>query len=258
MRRSEAIGVVIVGTAILSGLVWQLVSIEAAKTVAAAGVALTLVASVVVGAASLRAWARLRGGDAVAPRAVEAGPVELRGVARPLAETLSAPRTDDSVESLAYEHVVKVQDQETEERWRTVTDERESVPFVVAGEGGGEVVVDPDGAELVLEPSVEQRSSDRKVTVSRVDAGEEVYVTGEATPAYDLDIRTDGREFAIRAPESRLPEWLRWLRGFPFLVSDASEAAAQRQLLLVGAGTIVAGVLVFGTALFLLVDAGFV
>jgi len=193
------------------------------------------------------AWLRLRGSAATDPGAVDTGPTEIGGVARPLNGTLDPPRSDEDTESLVYEHVVKKKrrdhsDGETREYWETQTNVTETVPFVVEGDGG-DVVVDPEDADLLLEDSYSQRGSQQQEYVRRVDPDEEVYVAGNAVHATSYDGETDGRQYAVERPPTRVPELLRRLYDRPFVVADTAEETAEKRLFW-------AGVKVCGLALF--------
>ena len=199
------------------------------------------------GVGRVRGWLKLRASSATDPGAVDPGPAELEGVARPLNGTLDPPRSDEDTESLVYEHVVKRKrqdhsDGETREYWDTQTNVTETIPFVVEGDGG-DVVVDPEDADLLLEDSYSQQGSQLREYVRRVDPDEEVYVAGNVVHATSYDGETDGRQYAVKRPPTRVPEVLRRLYDRPFVVADAAEATAEKRLFW-------AGVKVCGLALF--------
>lgn len=201
------------------------------------------------GVGRLRAWWRLKGSEATLPGRLDTGAAEVQGTAKPLEETLVSPR--EEVESLAYEHTVKEKhvdhdpDQGTHTEWRTITDETETVPFVIEGDHG-EAVVDPAGATNLLESSVQQRRGDRKIEVNRLDVGEPVYVAGQAVRASDADIPTDGQRHAVKAPETWIPNVFRRLYEEPFVLSDSKEGEAEDRLLWSGVKTLALGVIWLG------------
>ena len=201
------------------------------------------------GVGRLRAWWRLRQSSASAPGSLDTGPVEVEGTAAPLDETLSSPRED--ADSLVYEHTVKEKhvdhdpDQGTQTEWRTIVDETETVPFVVEGEDGS-AVVDPAGTTKLLDPSVERRQGDRRITVSRLDVGEPVYVAGESVTASSSEVRTDGQRRVVREPTTWMPNVLRRLYEAPFVLSDSKEGEAEDRLFWSGVKTSALGVLWLG------------
>ncbi|WP_299266035.1 hypothetical protein [Halorientalis sp.] len=193
------------------------------------------IALLLAGAGRIRAWLRLRGSSAAGPDRVDPGPTEVAGTARPLEETVEPPRADDETESLVYEHIVKKKRRETDEDgtreyWEATTNDTVTVPFVVEG-GNDAVVVDPAGADLLLEDSFSERDSARREYVRRLDPGEAVYVAGEAVHTTEVDGNTDGRQYVIKRPETRVPELLRRVYDQPFVLSDSSEDDAERRLL---------------------------
>ena len=217
-----------------------IVAVTAVAGQAAGGLAVLAVFDIVgialllAGAGRIRAWLRLRGSSAAGPDRVDPGPTEVAGTARPLEETVEPPRADDGTESLVYEHIVEKKRRETDEdgtreHWEATTNDTVTVPFVVEGEDGA-VVVDPAGADLLLEDSFSERRSARREYVRRLDPGEEVYVAGEAVHATGVDGNTDGQQYAIKRPETRAPELLRRVYDQPFVLSDSSEDDAEKRL----------------------------
>ena len=99
---------------------------------------------------------------------------------------------------------------------------------------------------VLLETSVEHGSGDISGEVSRLDTGEEVFVTGELTQSYELDIPTDGRQYGVTGPSGSLPQFLERVVGAPFLVSDRSQTSLARRLLFRGVAALVGVVLVCG------------
>lgn len=212
------------------------------------------------GVGRIRAWLRLRGSSSSDPGAVDPGPVEIEGVARPLETTIDPPHADDGVDSLIYERVVKKKRREhdddgTREYWDTTTNDTETLPFVVAGDSG-EVVIDPEGADLLLEDSYSHHGSDYREYVRRLDAGEEVYVAGEAVHATSYSGETDGKQYVVERPSTRVPEALRRLYDRPFLVADSAEETAVKRLFRAGAK--VCGLALFYNVIYVPLLLGFV
>ncbi len=206
--------------------------------------------AILVGAVGrFRAWWQLRGSEANAPGRLDTGHREVQGTAKPLDETLTSPR--EGVECLVYEH--KIEEREidhdpdggTQRRWRTVTDETHTAPFVIEGEHEG-VVVNPEGATNLLETSVSDRSGDNRTTINRLDVGEPVYVAGEAVRAGEAAVPTDGQRHVVRGPSTWGPNALRRLYEAPFVISDAKEGTAERRLLYSGLKTLALAVLWLG------------
>jgi len=208
---------------------------------------------VLASAGRTRAWLRLRGSSATDPGTVNPGPVEVTGTAWPLdsRDTLTPPRADEGAESLVYEHAIQKKrrssDPDEPDRWKTTTNTSEGVVFAVEGDAG-EVVVDPTGADLLLDDSYTAENSARREYVRRLDPGEQVYVAGEAVSATGFDGPTDGRRYGIERPSTRVPEVLRRVYDQPFVVSDTSEEGAQRQLL--ANGLKIAGLALFYNVLY--------
>lgn len=208
---------------------------DGALVVVLFGLAAGVVVFTAAAVGRILAWFRLRDAEAVAPTQVDSGPVEVEGTAEPLGETLDSPRSGDNTESLAYEHIVKQKEYRSTEDggqqvWETKKNETQTTPFLVTdGEDG--VVVRPEDADLLLSESYEDRGSQRREYVRRLDAGEDVYVAGEAVPATAVDGRTDGREYVLRRPTTWVPTVLQRLYDRPFVVSDSVEDEAERRLL---------------------------
>jgi hypothetical protein len=196
-----------------------------------------------------RAWWRLKSSGANAPGRLNTGHTEVEGTARPLEKTLTSPHEEAAC--LVYEH--KIEEREidhdpdggTQRRWRTVTDETHTVPFILEGEYE-EAVVDPAGATNLLETSVSTRSGDRRTTITRLDVGEPVYVAGEAVRADEADVSADGQPHVVRGPSTWVPNALRRLYEEPFVISDAKEGTAERRMLWGGVKTLGVAVLWLG------------
>lgn len=206
------------------------------------------------GAGGLAVWQRLQSTPSAAAYEISPGPIELDGRAAIFRKSLSAPFADD-VRTLGYEYRIERYEGD-DTGWRTIDSGSKFVPFVVTVDGL-EVVVDPAGADFLLSddarveldrdeaPSgalaefvadndgVEGDGTDLsgsryRFTVGRLDPGEQVYVTGRLVGSYDADLRTDSQQYVIEQSERSLTERLR--SPAPFLITDAGEALALRQV----------------------------
>lgn len=193
------------------------------------------VVAILSGVGRLRAWLRLRGAEAETPGAINPGHREVEGTTRALDRTLDSP--EEQADCVAYHHVVKEKERRPdpdgdgmETEWETRINDKQSVPFVVASDGG-EVVVDPEDATYLLETSVSERHGDRKITVERLDVGEPAYVAGQVVPARDSSVATDGHRYVVESPTTWVPSVFRRLYDQPFVLSDANEAEAEKRLL---------------------------
>ncbi|GAB3041887.1 E3 ubiquitin ligase family protein [Natronobiforma cellulositropha] len=193
------------------------------------------------GSQSLRAWNYVRAGEPItvheATRA--SGPVEIEGTVRPHEEPLESPF--HGVDCVAYSYTIERRKRGGKNRssgWRTVESGSERRPFVLE-DGRETAYVDPEGATLSLEshrtrsiPNQQRARSitgvatsvfggRRRYTEKRLEVGESVYVFGDAE-AHPREVDAD---VAIEAGDAPV-----------FLVSDASEGATRRRLLLKGLG----------------------
>ncbi|WP_324664134.1 hypothetical protein [Haloarcula sediminis] len=173
------------------------------------------------GVGRLRAWKTLR--DTSAGAVTGPGAVEVEGVAKPHRETIDPPR--ETADSLAYRYEVEERrnqdDDQIGNKWKTVDDGRDSVPFV-AEDGGDELLVDSEGADFLFGEDIHaQPDRERRYKVGRVDVGEQVYVAGEAVPAAEADVTPDGQRYVVTDTRSPLAKKLGGLTGTPFVISDS-------------------------------------
>lgn len=208
-------------------------------------------------------WRRLRRSDAAAAYDLQAGPVELEGTASVFDTTLPAPFRE--AETLVYEYdVERYRPDDDGSDWETVDSGTVGVPFVLTCDGV-EIVVDPTGAELLLErhdridlagdeeptgalarfvrdnEEVTHRAGSltlgpislttgtrHRFTASRLDPGETVYVAGTLTPAYDASLRTDDQQWVVERQPRSLLDRLR--APTPLSIADAGETVAQKRV----------------------------
>jgi hypothetical protein len=232
------------------------------------------------GALSLYRWRVLRADEANQYRGRLDGPIEVEGPAAATEDSDSFTAAVSRTPCLVCE--IEAQKYESSQHggsWNTVESRTTARPFVVESPVG-EIRVEPDGADLVLETEVvaslgrkeeatgytkaffdavgvERRSgsldlgvadvgygSKYRVRESRVDVGESVYVAGEATTDDPTLGGYAGPDAVVRAQRDR--SLADRLFGFPFLVGDGGERAVRRHfrnrgLLLAGIGLLVSG-----------------
>ena len=229
------------------------------------------------GGLSLWRWRVLSADEANQFRAGLDGPLEVEGPANPAGDgdafSAAVSRTDCvlcEIEAQKYEST------QYGGSWATVESRTTIRPFVVASPVG-QIRVEPDGADLVLDPEVvasigrtdeatgatkaffdavgiQRRAgsvdlgvtdvnygSKYRVREARVDVGETVYVAGQATTD-DPRLGGYGGPDAVVRPRQRESLTDR-LFGFPFLVGDGGERGVRRHfrnrgLLLSAAGLV--------------------
>ncbi len=112
--------------------------------------------------------------------AVTGGEVNLAGVAQPKERTLHAP--DTKTETLYYRYHVERRERDSDgnDRWRTVTDRVEKVPFRLVDETGHITVV--PGGSVSIEATLDHRreEGDRRYSEYRIDPGDGVFLFGVA------------------------------------------------------------------------------
>jgi hypothetical protein len=230
------------------------------------------------GVLSLWRWRVLSADEANQYRGRLDGPIEVEGPTAPTEDSGSFTAAVSRTPCLVCE--IEAQRYESSQHggsWTTVESRTTVRPFVVESPVG-EIRVEPDGANLVLEEEVvaslgrkdeatgetkaffdavgvERRSgsldlgvadvgygSKYRVREARVDVDEAVYVAGTATTDDPMLGGYAGPDAVVRArPDRSLPDRL---FGFPFLVGDGGERAIRRHfrnrgLLLTGAGLLV-------------------
>lgn len=256
----------------------------------AAGVFLVGVGITALGLAALRQWLTLARRSAADIHEVREGPTELSGTAE-VHEPYGTVRSGLTGETcLLYEYEAEKYEQSGQHggSWNEVVSGSDGVPFAV-GDGTGRVLVDPDGATTVLEHEYEERldpgdepsetaasffarsdvdrdtrtidigitelqfGDQQRFRERRIHAGEEVYVAGVADrDVGDFDVEFGGPDLVVRShrSDSRVRRYLE----YPFVISDRSEAAAERWLLKRAAGVLAVGLPVTVLAGYLLVS----
>jgi hypothetical protein len=230
----------------------------------------------VTGLLRLRRWWTMRRLDPSGPFSVDPGLQEFEGRAHPTDDTLTPPFTE--AESLVCEYEVERHRHDDDgSDWHTVESDTSSVPFELR-QDGHTVAVDPDGAQQLLstefrvdtaddgdlpasvreyvdqhlggadsiEPSVdvgplELGARRYRFTEKRLDAGEDVYVLGDADRDTGAVPESDAR-LAVTGGEGG---WRERVLGDPFVVADAGEDTAERRQLKRAVGLVLFG-LVFG------------
>lgn len=124
--------------------------------------------------------------------AVTGGEVNLAGVARPGEQLLRSP--DTATETLYYRYMVHQleRDSDGDESWRIVTDQIESVPFLLVDETG-QITVVPGGRVAIDAPRKHsRRHGDLRYSEYRIDSGERMFVFGMAVDgAGSYEVRFD-------------------------------------------------------------------
>jgi hypothetical protein len=200
---------------------------------------------VLAGAGQLKSWNRLKSMSAGA--VTGKGVVEVEGTARPLHETLTSPHWNADSLAFEYEHEERRHDHDMDDggsEWHTEKSITDSVPFVIDS-SSGDVVVDPDGANLLFEQQRERNGRTRH-TARRLDVDEDVYVAGEAIPAHESNVDADGHKYVVTRTDSTVSGSLGSLFGSPFVLSDSGEDEAERRLLKRGLMSIFVGLIVLG------------
>ncbi len=226
------------------------------------------------GLGSLRAWLSLRGSAADAIGTVDPGHAEVAGTAHPTDRTVDLPKGEALAYEYEIEEYESRPDPDGHGRdrtWQTRDSGTVGVPFRVE-DGTGEAVVDPAGATMLFERSdrrtfhggdgsldpefaaflngeygtpneafefdLSKHRGDRlRLTLSRLDLGEDVYVAGEVVDAREADVRADGVGRVVTEPDGGL------LGAVPFVLADSDEDEAERRLLKRGVGRVLIGVL---------------
>lgn len=215
-----------------------------------------------LGVATGRQWFHLRRRSPVDVHEVREGPVEFVG----RAESLEAYGTVQSgltgERCLRYEYEVEeAQQGRYGTTWNEIASGSDGVPFAVSDETGG-VLVDPDGATMVLKREYSERlepgddpseavasflarsdvdrtdgsvdigiteiryGDDQRFREQRIHDGETVYVAGVADRHVgDYDVGFGGPDAVVGASPDR-GQLGRFLSS-PFVVSDRSEGAVQ-------------------------------
>lgn len=230
------------------------------------------------GVLSLWRWRVLSADEANQYRGRLDGPIEVEGPAAPTEDSDSFTAAVSRTPCLVCE--IEAQRYESSQHggnWNTVESRTTVRPFVVESPVG-EIRVEPDGADLVLEDEVvaslgrkdeatgytkaffdavgvKRRSgsldlgvadvgygSKYRVREARVDVDEPVYVAGTATTDDPMLGGYAGPDAVVRAQSDR--SLTDRLFGFPFLVGDGGERAIRRHfrnrgLLLTGVGLLV-------------------
>lgn len=220
------------------------------------GIGLLGVFMLLTGVSRLRSWNTLRSSTAGAVTGT--GMAEIEGEAKPLHETLDPPRhdTDALVYDYSKEEYRPDHDHDDGSDWHTVETDNGRVPFVL-DTGDREVVVDPDGADVLLDEAVDNTGNGIRHRSSRLDVGEPCYTAGTVVRAGDASVDTDGHQYAVEGSDEGFSGGLAGLTGSPFVLSDSGEDAAESKLMKGGLGALAGGVLVTGLgAVFLLVGVG--
>lgn len=236
------------------GAVYGTLQVAGAET--AQMVAVGIVAALVVGAmlwqvgkgvGAFRASWRLTRSSPVEPDRVRPGAVATVGTVGRLAETISAPYTDEDTEAVAYRYTKRREDDDGD--MSVVEREQEAVPFVVEGDHES-VVVDPSDAELVFVTDERVRHMSKRESVGHLTVGNEVYVSGEAASIYDVAVDGTDQRYGIRAPETSLPRAIANMADGWLVIADGPEKTA-------GFSLLVYGIVKTGPALFVLIIIGF-
>lgn len=206
----------------------------------------------VTGVSRLRSWNILRSSS---PKGVrEPGMAEIEGTVKPLHETLDPPQA--TTESVVYEYAKEEfqPNSGSETNWTTVDSDEGSVPFVLA-DADGDVVVDPDDADVILEEE-QKKSGDYKHKSSRLDVGESGYVAGTVVPANEAAVDADEHRYVIEG-DTKVGGSFSGLLGSPFILSDKGEDKAESQLLTHGSIALAVGVLIVALGIvFLFIGLG--
>lgn len=198
-------------------------------------------AAVLSGLGQLSSWNTLRRSEAGAVTGT--GMSEVEGTARPLDEALTSPHWN--ADSLAFEFKREEYDHDMDDEgssWETEESVTDSIPFVVESPAG-DVVVEPSGANLLFEEQ-QEREGEYRYTENRLDAGEQVYVAGEAVRSHDIDVDADGHKFVLTRTDTMISGTIGSLFGSPFVLSDSGEDEAESRLLKSGIGATLAGVFI--------------
>ena len=222
------------------------------------------------GGLDLRKWRYIRSGDPIAIRdaAHTSNPVEVEGRIRPVEEEEVLESPIMGKPCVAYEYTVEERRRRRRRKggsrttWRTVDSGKASVPFVLEDDSA-RALIRPDGASLSMGTERTRRVDGEsslppgmrnsggvlslgsitigarplRYTEKRLDVDGPGYVFGQATVnprGVDAEVEVgDG-------PDTPM-----------FVISDASEGATARRLMLKGAGLVAFGAIfaVFGTAL---------
>lgn len=210
------------------------------------------------GVARLRSWNALR--SIAAGGVTEPGIAEITGEARPFEEAVNSPPAGLDSLIYRYERERRRRDSGTGPddagtRWETVESESDRVPFVVAADGR-DIVVDPGGADLLLEAET-TRSGGERHSSSRLGVGEPVYVAGTVYDERDADFDSPDHRYVLEQGGSTFGGGLSGLLGSPFVISDSDESEAERRLLKGSVGSLVLGLVFVGFgAVFVLVGVG--
>ncbi|WP_340099787.1 hypothetical protein [Salinibaculum salinum] len=245
-----------------------------------AGALLVGLAFLGTGLLSLWRWRVLSRGDANQFRAGLDGLLEVTGPAAPTDE--STPFTAAVSRTACLVCEIQAQKYETSQHggsWNTIESRTTVRPFVVDSPVG-DIRVEPDGANLVLDEEVvasvgrgeeatghtaaffdavgvEHRAgsldvgvtdigygSKYRVREARVDVGEDVYVAGHATTDDETVGGYGGPDAVVREQADRSVN--QRLFGFPFVLGDGGEATIRRHFLRRGVGLTLAGLLFVG------------
>lgn len=106
------------------------------------------------------------------------GLVELKGRVRPLSrdQVLTGPVSSQSCVAFRYK-VEQFKKSGKNKSWVTISDRKEALPFVCQ-DGSGAMVVDPEGAELLLCQRMQRKTGNMRYTEWIMAPGEEMYVLG--------------------------------------------------------------------------------
>jgi hypothetical protein len=245
-----------------------------------AGALLVGLAFLGAGFLSFWRWRTLSRDDANQFRAGLDGPLEVTGPATPTAD--STPFTAAVSRTRCLVCKIQAQKYETSQHggsWHTVESRTTVRPFVVDSPVG-DIRVEPDGANLVLDEAVvasvgrgeeatghtaaffdavgvERRAgrldvgvtdigygSKYRVREARVDVDEDVYVAGHATTDDEAVGGYGGPDAVVRGQADRSVS--QRLFDFPFVVGDGGEATIRRHFLRRGFGFTLAGLLFVG------------
>ena len=195
-----------------------------------------LLALAVAGAATygyLRSWWWLRSSDPDPIDAVRAGPVELVGTAREHELLVAPPYTETP--SLVYESKRERRERDRDDdgtsySWETKSRDSDGVPFELHGDGHS-VLVEPSGAEWLLERNYRERSGRTRYSESRLEPGDDAYVAGVAIPAAETDRDLGPHRALVTEPDASLPEFLRRAKRPPTILSDRTPRSTRWRLL---------------------------
>lgn len=186
----------------------------------------------VIGVSRLRVWNQLKQ-SSVGP-VNGSGLVELEGTATVHETTVDPPKGDGKALIYEYKREKRNNNHDPEDNtaeWRTTTDEAESTPFAVESEHG-DVLVEPDNADLFLEGSTSyNHQSDTRVTMSRLDVDDPVYVAGTAVQASESTLNADSQQYTVTGGDALSGGILGGLTGSPFVISDSGESKAEGRIM---------------------------